>query len=177
MGFVGQEDLLINELTGMQYLTFHGLIFNMNKKEIKEKALSLSDYFFDNPNDIFQFISHYSSGMRMKLRIMTAFLHNPQIILLDEPFVHLDPVASERLIVLLKKFVLKNNNIVFISSHDLFYISKLCTQICVLQDAHFAFDGDIDSFTKNKTSQFDESFLQIVNPEIKNTDNLNWLLL
>jgi len=176
IGIVSQTDNIINQLTGHQFLVFQCLVFEIPKKVMEERIKSLSEYFFDNPVDLNKPASTYSSGMRMKLRIIAALINNPRILLLDEPFANLDPVAADKLVELLKKFNAKKNSIALISSHDLLYVDKIATQICVLNDTHIIFDGSKEEFTMNDTLKLDKTLLDLIKPKKSVTGELDWMI-
>ncbi|WP_212006079.1 ABC transporter ATP-binding protein [Chitinophaga sp. HK235] len=175
IGLVSQFDYLIEQLTGYQYLEFSGLLYKMKPADIKERINSLSLFFFENTTDIHQVIKGYSSGMRMKLNIMAALLHKPDILLLDEPFANLDPVTCHKLAGFLQEFAAAPGKLVIISSHDLLYVDKIATRICVLHDKKVVFDGDKESFTNGGAKELDKQLLELINPAGINTASLNWL--
>lgn len=176
MGILSQNDDLINPLTGWQFLQFQCLIFGMQQATINERIKSLAAYFFEDSEDILKSISSYSSGMRMKLKIIASLIHNPKILILDEPFASLDPIAAEKLVVLLNQFINKGDKVVLISSHDLMYVEKIASQICVLENKKVAFDGSKDDFTRRNTSSLDKTLLALINTEVICTESLGWLL-
>lgn len=114
--------------------------------------------------------------MKMKLKIMASLLHAPQILIMDEPFANLDPEASEKLIVLLSRFVQKDNNTVLISSHDLMYVEKIAAQICVLHDTHLVFDGSKTAFTENNGGEIDKSLFEMTGTKEANIQEIKWLV-
>ncbi len=176
IGIVSQTDNLINQLTGYQFLVFQCLIFDMPRITMHERIDSLAAAFFEDPLDMQRAIASYSSGMRMKLRIMAALIHNPGILLLDEPFANLDPVAADRLVEVLKKFSSKSNSAALISSHDLMYVDKLATHICVLNETTIVFNGTKDDFTQNGALQIDKTLLGLITTPGSTVKELNWLV-
>ena len=176
IGLANDSDDLIQELSGFQFLTFRCLIFSIPKILIEERIKSLVNYFFDDTDDIHKNISSYSSGMKMKLRIVASLLHVPEILILDEPFANLDIIAAEKLVLLLNSFSKIGGNIVIVSSHDLLYVEKIATQLCVIDKTEIIFDGSFEDFTKNYSSKIDQSLLNLINPEKITTKNLEWLI-
>ncbi|WP_031528292.1 ABC transporter ATP-binding protein [Dyadobacter crusticola] len=176
IGAVTNYSDLITELTGYQYLVFRGLTFGLTKSVLAERIGSLSEYLFDNHEDIHKIIASYSTGMQMKLKIISSMLHNPQILILDEPFSNLDPVAADKLMTLLKNFARKQNNLILISSHDLAYVDKIASQICVLHESRIVFNGTREEFTSNDSKDISATLLGLINPERKSLEQLDWLV-
>ncbi len=176
IGAVTNYSDLISELTGHQYLTFRGLIFGLSKSVLADRIQSLSEYLFDNHEDIHKSIASYSTGMHMKLKIISSMLHNPQILILDEPFSNLDAIAADKLMTLLRNFSQKQDNLILISSHDLSYVDKIASQICVLNDSHIVFNGSREEFTSNDSKDISATLLGLINPERKSLEQLDWLV-
>ncbi len=175
IGVLSQFDFLINELTGYQYLKFQCLLFNIPERVASIRIESLVEYFFDDINDIHKYIVSFSAGMRVKLNIISILMHDPKILLLDEPFSNLDPIAAQKFVLLLNKFVAKNNNRVLLSSHDLLYVNMCATNICVLDNSKLIFNGTKDEFTKDDLNKIDEALIDLITPEEFYTTGINWL--
>lgn len=158
MGLLSEESSLIEELSGFEYLTFIGKLYKLSKKDLKERIESLTSYFFEDLDDIKRTISNYSMGMKKKLMFCVSVIHKPNILILDEPFSGLDPVAANLMIEFLNRY--KNENrIIFLSSHNLNYIEKVATHIGVLEEGKIIFDGTLDLFLENGTKNIDDSLL------------------
>lgn len=172
LGVLSEANYLIEELTGYEYLSFVGRLYEIPNKELKKRIESLAVYFFGNIEDIKNVIAHFSTGMKKKLMFCSAILHKPKYLLLDEPFSGLDPVASNLLIEFLNRY--KNNNrVIFLSSHNLDYVEKVATHITVLDNSKIIFDGTLSSFLDNGTKNIDESLLSKLNdykPRIKEVE-------
>ena len=175
IGILSQFDNLIDQITGYQYLEFQCLIFNIPSAEFKNRIATLAEYFFEHTDDIHKRISGFSSGMRMKLRIMALFIHRPRILILDEPFSHLDPFSAEKFVALLNEYKTMNHNVVLISSHDLLYVEKIASRICVLHDKTMVFNGSIDEFTKDKQIHMGQKLFDLVGEKQTSTENIAWL--
>jgi ABC-2 type transport system ATP-binding protein len=175
IGLVNQFDYLIDQLSGRQYLNFQCLLFKIPATERDIRIRTLSEYFFDGTEDLSKLISSYSSGMRMKLRIIACLIHKPSILLLDEPFAHLDPVSSGKLVILLNEFREKDSNTVLVSSHDLLYVEKIATQICVINNARVVFDGTRDEFTRNNSRDIDKMLIEVLDQKQISTKDISWL--
>jgi ABC-2 type transport system ATP-binding protein len=175
IGVVSQYDNLINQISGYQFLRFQSLLFNIPKDISETRIKTLTEYFFDDFSDIQKQISGYSSGMRLKLRIISSLIHKPAFLIMDEPFAHLDPFSAEKLALLLKQFGQNETNAVLISSHDLMYVEKIATNICVINEGGLIFKGSLGEFTNYSASKIDESLFGLIDKNRISADNLSWL--
>ena len=130
-------------MTGMQYLNFIADIFGVSAEERRERidkyaaALSLSE------DEIATQIGAYSHGMKQKLVLIAAFLHSPDLILLDEPFVGLDPKASHVLKEIMRDFCSAGGAILF-STHILEVAEKLCDKVAIIKQGKLVKFGSMD---------------------------------
>lgn len=158
VGLLSEVNYLIEELSGYEYLIFVGKLYRLSKDELKKRIESLGSYFFDDLGDLRKIVSNYSTGMKKKLMFCSAVLHKPNILLLDEPFAGLDPVAANLLVDFLNKYR-NENRIIFLSSHDLNYIEKVATHIGVLEGGKIIFDDTLASFLEYGNKKIDDSLL------------------
>lgn len=119
IGFLSDFVPLIDELTAHEFLNLHGAIYHLNKQYCNERIKDLFSLFFNGEsiesyNNVLQ---SFSTGMRKKVRIISGLLHNPQIVLLDEPFSGLDTTSCEILSNKIKELA-NENKIVLFSSHN-----------------------------------------------------------
>ena len=129
-------------MTGIQYLNFIGDIFKIDsakRKELIDKYSTL----FEIKDDLGQPIASYSHGMKQKLAVISAWLHEPKLILMDEPFVGLDPKASHLLKEMMKEFCAKGNAI-FFSTHVLEVAEKLCDKVAIIKDGKLVKSGTME---------------------------------
>ena len=129
-------------MTGIQYLNFIGDIFKIDgakRKELIDKYSTL----FEIKDDLGQPIASYSHGMKQKLAVISAWLHEPKLILMDEPFVGLDPKASHLLKEMMKEFCEKGNAI-FFSTHVLEVAEKLCDKVAIIKDGKLVKSGTME---------------------------------
>ena len=159
-GFVPDSPDLFLKLKGIEYLNFLGDIFKMSKSARKSKIDDLAKRFdiYDALNDK---IESYSHGMRQKLIVIGALMHNPKNWILDEPMTGLDPKSSYDLKELMKEHA-KNGNTVFFSTHVLEVAEKLCDRVCIINKGKIVFVGTIDEIKKEfKDGSLEELFLEI----------------
>ncbi len=127
-------------LTGIQYLNFIADIFNVSDRS--EKILRYAKA-FDLHDHLNELIGSYSHGMRQKLVIISALIHAPKLLILDEPFVGLDPIASHTLRGFMAD-ICASGGAVFFSTHVLEVAQKLCNKIAIIRGGRLAASGDTD---------------------------------
>lgn len=149
-------------MTGMKYLNFIGSIFELDPQRAKEDIFSLAKT-FDLTEDLYEPISSYSHGMKQKLAIISALIHKPKLLILDEPFVGLDPEATFYLKEEFKKMV-QNGAAIFFSTHVLEVAQNLCNKIAILKDGKIVISGKTNEVTTNKS--LENIFMELVNDKI-----------
>ncbi len=158
IAYVPDNPILYEYLTGIQYLQFIADMYEMTEKEREEKIPYYAKKFelYDDLNDL---IGSYSHGMKQKLALISAFMHEPKLLILDEPFVGLDPKASYTLKEMLKAKA-KEGKIVFFSTHVLDVAEKLCNRIAIIKEGKIIVDGEMERIIKDKS--LEEVFMELV---------------
>ena len=133
---------LYNYLSGIQYLNFVADIFGVEKELRAERIRRLADT-FELTGDLAQPISAYSHGMKQKLAIISAWLHEPKLILMDEPFVGLDPKASHLLKEMMRAHC-DRGGAIFFSTHVLEVAEKLCDKVAIIKEGRLVASGTMD---------------------------------
>lgn len=161
IAYVPDNPILYEHLTGIQYLNFIADIYELtyNEREMAIKEYANKFELYDDLNDL---ISSYSHGMKQKLVLIAAFMHNPKLYVLDEPFVGLDPKSTFVLKETLREKA-KEGKIIFFSTHVLDVAEKLCNRIAIIKDGKLIVDGDMDRIIKDKT--LEETFMELVGNE------------
>ena len=129
-------------MTGLQYLDFVADIFGVGEEERKNKISFYADK-FSISNDLSSAIGSYSHGMKQKLAIITAWIHDPKLVIMDEPFVGLDPMASHTLKEMMKELCL-NGGAIFFSTHVLEVAEKLCDKIAIIKSGKLVRSGSVE---------------------------------
>ena len=152
MGFYRKYNTIIRTVDNLVKL------YKVSKKDREERIKEYAEKFsiMDNLGDA---ISSYSHGMKQKLAIISALIHEPKLLVLDEPFVGLDPVASHTLKEIMKKMC-KNGTAIFFSTHVLEVAEKLCNKIAIIKDGEIIEQGKMKDIIKNKS--LEDIFMELV---------------
>ncbi|MGL4382300.1 MAG: ABC transporter ATP-binding protein [Bacilli bacterium] len=162
LAFVSDNPDLFLKLTGYQYLNFIANIFNVDPSLIDSKIKELAHEYLIN-KEIDQLIDSYSHGMRQKIMIMGALIHEPSILVLDEPLTGLDPQASRILKNSLLKHAQKGYTVLF-STHVLEVAEKLCDEIIIINNGHIKYQGTLEELKKlyHQLDNLEELFFEVV---------------
>jgi len=152
---------LYENLTGIQYLNFIADVFGINTDE-REKSIKKYADLFEITDSLGDLISSYSHGMKQKVAIISALIHQPKLLVLDEPFVGLDPKASFTLKELMREMC-KNGTAVFFSTHVLDVAEKLCNKIAIIKHGRIIASGSMEELTEGHS--LEEVFLEADNEE------------
>lgn len=155
---------LYEHMTGIQYLNFIADIFGVSSTVREEKIKKYAES-FEITGNLGDLISSYSHGMKQKLAIISAVIHEPKLLVLDEPFVGLDPKAA----VVLKKIMHElcaHGSSVFFSTHVLDTAEKLCNKIAMINQGKLVFSGTMEDMLKEKKgNSLEEIFIDILDRE------------
>ena len=157
MAYIPDNPDLYEFMTGMQYLNFVGDIFAIPAAQRKQRIQELADT-FELTGDLNQPISAYSHGMKQKLAIISAWIHEPKLILMDEPFVGLDPKASHILKGMMRE-VCNQGGAIFFSTHVLEVAEKLCDKVAIIKGGKLVRSGTMEE-VKGDTS-LESVFLEL----------------
>ncbi len=161
MAFIPDNPDLYENMTGIQYLNFIADIFTVSKKEREDAIKEYADA-FEITSSLGDIISAYSHGMKQKLALISAFIHRPGLLVLDEPFVGLDPKASHTLKGFLKELC-DNGGAVFFSTHVLEVAEKLCNKIAIIKAGRLIACGDTAEVKGDST--LEEIFMELIDNE------------
>ena len=148
----------LNEfMSGLQYLNFISDIFGVEEKDRKERIEKYSTA-FEIKEDLASPISSYSHGMKQKLAIISALVHDPKLIIMDEPFVGLDPIASHLLKDIMREKCIEGGAI-FFSTHVLEVAEKLCDKIAIIKGGKLIKSGTMEEVKGD--SSLESVFLEL----------------
>ena len=143
IAYIPDNPELYEYLSGIKYLNFVADIYGVGKKERSERIAKYADA-FGLTEDLAQPVSAYSHGMKQKLAIISAWLHDPKLIIMDEPFVGLDPVAAHTLKTMMREHC-DNGGAIFFSTHVLEVAEKLCDKVAIIKNGRLITSGDMDT--------------------------------
>ena len=141
MAYVPDNPDIYDYLTGIQYLNFIGDIYSVPVEERDKKVKEYAGK-FEISDKLSDLISSYSHGMKQKLVLISALMHSPKLLILDEPFVGLDPVASFNLKEIMKDMCSQGASI-FFSTHILEVAEKLCDRVGIIKGGKIVTEGEM----------------------------------
>ena len=180
IGFVLDEPLYFDWLSAREYLEFVGTMYDLQPHDIRTRVAELLDFFelLDKEDST---IGSFSTGMKKKVSLAAAIIHNPRLVILDEPLEGIDAVAASSIKEALSMMASKGAT-VFISSHVLDTIERFCTEIAIIHNGKILLQchtEDIrsrikDSLTKSTFESLEELFVELVSDKMRRK-HLSWL--
>lgn len=159
ISYVPDNPDLYEFLTGMEYINFVSNVYDEDVS--KEDIINLAKK-FNLENNLLEPIRTYSHGMKQKIALIGALIHKPKLIVLDEPFVGLDPKAAFDLKEIIKELC-QNGMMVFFSSHVLEVVEKFCNKIAIIKNGQIVSSGLTDDVKGD--SSLEEAFLELYDKE------------
>ena len=157
LAYIPDNPDLYDFMTGIQFLNFVADIFGVDADARQTRIRKYADM-FELTNDLAQPISAYSHGMKQKLAVISALIHEPKLIIMDEPFVGLDPKASHLLKTTMRELC-DNGAAIFFSTHVLDVAEKLCDKIAIIKGGKLIKSGTMEE-VKGDTS-LEDVFLEL----------------
>ena len=159
IAYIPDNPDLYDHLKGIEYLNFIADVYGISVEKREELIKKYADI-FEITKNLGDIISSYSHGMKQKLAIISALIHEPKLYILDEPFVGLDPKATHILKVIMKE---KCNEgcAFFFSTHILEVAEKLCNKIAIIKEGKIVISGEMKKIVKDKS--LEDIFLELVN--------------
>ena len=142
MAYIPDNPELYDYMTGLQYLDFVADIYGVSIEERKEKIHKYASA-FELEKDLPAVISSYSHGMKQKLAIISAWIHSPKLIMMDEPFVGLDPKAAKLLKDMMRE-ICDEGGAIFFSTHVLEVAEKLCDKVAIIKKGQLIRSGTME---------------------------------
>ncbi|MCX7763112.1 MAG: ABC transporter ATP-binding protein [Candidatus Kryptonium sp.] len=163
LAYIPDQPHMYDKLTGREFLYFIGGLFKMEKKKIKEKIDFLVEH-FEIGKWVDRRIDEYSQGMKQRVVIASALLHDPKVIIIDEPMVGLDP-RSAKIVKETLKQKSKEGVTIFMSTHSLEVAEELCDTIGIIKDGKLIakFESkDIEEFKRSHDGKFEALFIELI---------------
>ena len=157
LAYIPDNPDLYEFMTGIQYLNFIADIFGVEESARQERIRKYADL-FELTADLAQPVAAYSHGMKQKLAIISAWLHEPKLILMDEPFVGLDPKASHILKGMMRE-VCDAGGAIFFSTHVLEVAEKLCDKVAIIKGGKLIRSGTMEEVKGDDS--LEEVFLEL----------------
>ncbi len=164
IAYIPDNPDLYGFMTGIQYLAFVADIYKVSATNRKERVEKYADA-FGLTDDLAQPIAAYSHGMKQKLAIISALIHEPKLIIMDEPFVGLDPKASHTLKAIMRDFCVSGGAI-FFSTHVLEVAEKLCDKVAIIKGGKLIKVGTMDEVKGDES--LEEVFLELEKEDVEN---------
>ena len=157
IAYIPDNPDLYEFMTGIQYLQFVADVFGVEETKRQERIRKYADL-FEITADLAQPIAAYSHGMKQKLAIISAWIHKPQLILMDEPFVGLDPKAAHILKGMMRE-VCDEGGAIFFSTHVLEVAEKLCDKVAIIKSGKLIRSGTMEEVKGDDS--LEEVFLEL----------------
>ena len=157
IAYIPDNPSLFEYLTGVDYLNFVGDVFGVETSVREERIKRYADQ-FELTGDLGSLISSYSHGMKQKLAIISALIHDPKLIILDEPFVGLDPIATYQFKEIMHE-VCQRGGAVFFSTHILDVAERLCDKVAIIKNGRLIRTGTMDEVKGD--ASLEETFLEL----------------
>ena len=151
LAYIPDNPDLYDFLSGIKYLNFVCDIFGVPQAERQERIHKYADL-FELTGDLAEPISAYSHGMKQKLAIISALVHSPKLIIMDEPFVGLDPVATHKLKGIMREHC-DAGGAIFFSTHVLEVAEKLCDMVAIIKGGRLIRSGTMDEVRGDDSSR------------------------
>lgn len=152
---------LFDKFTGVEYINFISDIYGIDEKTRDERLNTYLDY-FDIRQAMADLISSYSHGMKQKLAIISSLIHDPDLLILDEPMVGLDPKSSFNLKKIMRERK-ERGKMVFFSTHVMEVAENICDRIAIISKGKIVAQGSLDEIRKNldENKSLEELFLEL----------------
>ena len=162
IAYIPDNPEVYDHLRGIEYLNFIASVFKVPKDK-KEALIKKYGDLFEMTEFLNQEIGGYSHGMKQKISLIAALIHDPKVLILDEPFLGLDPISTHYLKEEMKSMVKSGATIIF-STHILDVAEKLCNKIAILKNGSLVYSGNMDDLVRNKS--LEEIYMEIDNGKL-----------
>jgi ABC-2 type transport system ATP-binding protein len=176
IGVLPEELALYERLSGEEYLLFAGRMYGLTKAEARSRTDELLE-FLSLQDERGKLIVDYSQGMRKKLALAAALIHNPRVLFLDEPLNGIDPVSGRVVTDLLRRLARKGVTL-FFTSHVLDVVERLCDEVAIIERGKLIAQGTLDEIRAQRAvgrdASLEDVFLKLVSADVARED-LSWI--
>jgi len=176
IGVLPEELPLYERLTGEEYLHFAGRMYGLGREETRRRTEELLE-FLSLEEERGKLVVDYSQGMRKKLALAAALIHNPQVLFLDEPLNGIDPISGRVVTDLLRRLAQKGVTL-FFTSHVLDVVERLCDEVAIIDRGRLVAQGTLDQIRAQREvgqdATLEDVFLKLVSAEVRRED-LSWI--
>lgn len=165
LAYIPDNPDLYEYMTGIQYLNFVADIFDISAND-RQNRIEKYGNAFEITSSLGDLISAYSHGMKQKLAIIAALVHEPKLLIMDEPFVGLDPKASVTLKEIMRG-ICKEGGAIFFSTHVLDVAEKLCNKVAIIKNGELIASGEMEEIVKDGAS-LESIFMEVAGDDKKN---------
>ncbi|MBR5356292.1 MAG: ABC transporter ATP-binding protein [Lachnospiraceae bacterium] len=162
IAYIPDNPDLYEFMSGIKYLNFIADVYKVSEEDRNSKIEKYTDL-FGITKDLANPIVSYSHGMKQKLAIVAALIHDPKLIIMDEPFVGLDPKAAFEVKEIMRNMA-KEGTAFFFSTHVLEVAEKLCDHIAIIKEGHLIIDGTVDEVKGNNS--LEDVFLELEGKDV-----------
>lgn len=149
LAYIPDHPDIYDFMSGIKYLNFISDVYGVSKTDRENRIRKYSDL-FELTSELAQPINTYSHGMRQKLAVIAALVHEPKLLMMDEPFVGLDPKASHTLKGLMRELC-NSGGAIFFSTHVLEVAEKLCDRVAIIKNGALVVEGATEKVTADKS--------------------------
>jgi ABC-2 type transport system ATP-binding protein len=171
IGVVPAEARLFERLSGEELLEYAGRLRGLPAAEARRRAAQLLDV-LDLIPDAKRLVADYSTGMRKKIALGSALIHNPSVLFLDEPLEGVDPVSADVIRRLLTRFAGSGSTVLF-SSHVMELVEQVCDHVSIIDKGRIVASGTTDEVRGGKTLH--QAFIDLVGSRANDGEGLSWL--
>ena len=159
LSYVPDQPFLYEKLSGQEFLLFVARLYGMNKEDMVKQVGNVSETFEVTPW-LGRRIEDYSQGMRQRLILTAAFIHNPKLIVIDEPMVGLDPRGAETFKEQVR-IAAQNGTAVFMTTHQLSLARDICTRIGIIRASKLVFEGSMREFSGDGLEHLERRYIEL----------------
>ncbi|PKL88554.1 MAG: ABC transporter [Ignavibacteriae bacterium HGW-Ignavibacteriae-2] len=171
IGYIPDQPYLYDKLTGKEFLLFCGGLFDVDKNKLKQKIEELIEL-LKIENWLNKRTEEYSQGMRQRISIASALLHDPPLVVIDEPMIGLDPQSTHIIKNVFKEYV-KSGRSIFMSTHSLNVAEEISSRVCIINRGKIIFDDTSETLQKLKDKHeknIEDLFIELTKDE--NNDSI-----